>query len=458
MIKRNDSSALTGLVIAAGLVILPTAIALARQEQEPTQEETQKDKVTQVAPAMPEPAKAAPVTRATESTHPPRKGKFVGTHWTPYEPPSVESFPQGSKVHIIEKGDTLWDLAGKNLDDPFLWPQIWDVNQYITDSHWIYPGDPLLIPGKPTVIGEKGPEPAVEPLEPPAPDATVAPAAERPAAEALVPTPQPALTPQVPMGPVLAPLVGESDIYCSNFIVDSFPRPELEIREREDGSRTILSTGDIVFLNRGMDSKIAPGDEFTIVVNEGMVPHPIFAEDVGESVRMLGRVRVIALQESSATAEIIESCDGIEVGMSLVPFEEIPLPLTTPASLRRYGVQMQTENAGYIVDVTPRKFNIGDGDIVNIDMGSDNGLRPGDLLVVFREWAGTVKYDSPESYIAGVQARAERERAKNSFQPGKYAQSILGQIVVLRTEKHTAMAKVVTSVRELGLGDRVAVR
>ena len=44
------------------------------------------------------------------------------------------------------------------------------------------------------------------------------------------------------------------------------------------------------------------------------------------------------------------------------------------------------------------------------------------------------------------------------MQPGDYAQSILGQIVVLRTEKHTAMAKVVLTVRELSLGDRVTAR
>jgi len=195
-----------------------------------------------------------------------------------------------------------------------------------------------------------------------------------------------------------------------------------------------------------------------VLLDEGVVPHPIFAENVGESVRMVGRVRVIALQENSATAEIVQACDGIQVGMPLVPFEEIPVPLTTPAQFRRYGVEMQTENAGYIVDTSPDKANIGDGDIVNIDMGSDNGLRPGDVLTIFREWGGTVKFDSPESYIEGAQARAERRRSSGSMKPGDFAQSILGQMVVLRTEKHTATAKVILSAKEVSLGDRVATR
>ncbi|HZI93423.1 MAG TPA: LysM peptidoglycan-binding domain-containing protein [Patescibacteria group bacterium] len=449
MTKRNHSSALTGLVLAAMILVAPASLARARQEQTPEQERAaqQQEKSAEQSSAD---ARADARARATapSSTHPPRTGRFVGTHWTPYEPPSVESFPQGSKVHIIEKGDTLWDLAGKYLQDPYLWPQIWDVNQYITDSHWIYPGDPLLIPGRPTVIGEKGPEPAIEMLEPPAGESTGGQAA----------TTEPSPTPVMTGAPVLSPAAGESDIYCSNFIVDSFTKPDLTIREREEGTRTLLSTGDIVFLNHGMDSNITTGDEFTVVVDEGMIPHPVFSEDVGQGVRMVGRVRVIALQETTATAEIVQACQGIEVGMPLIPYEEIPVPLAMPASFRRYGADVQTDNAGYIVTVTPTRFNIGEGDIINIDMGSDNGLRPGDVLTVFREWGGPVKFDSSESFIAGTQVRAARGRVDGKIRPGDLPQVMLGQIVVLRTEKHTSMAKVVMSVRELGLGDRVAAR
>src|SRR5262249_21333417 len=160
------------------------------------------------------------------------------------------------------------------MQNPFLWPQIWEANQYITDSHWIYPGDPLLMPGKPTVIGANGPEPATETMPPASaePSAPTVPAAAVVPATATTKDETSAPAPMVPTGPVLAPWAGESDIYCSNYIVDSFPRPELEIREREDGSRTILGPGDIVFLNRGMDSKMTPGDEFTVVIDEGRVP------------------------------------------------------------------------------------------------------------------------------------------------------------------------------------------
>ena len=75
--------------------------------------------------------------------NPPTNLKMVGDHWTAWDPPM--SFPEGAEVYIIQKGDTLWDLANQYYGDPYLWPQIWERNQYILDAHWIYPGDPLVM-------------------------------------------------------------------------------------------------------------------------------------------------------------------------------------------------------------------------------------------------------------------------------------------------------------------------
>ncbi|HEX9427905.1 MAG TPA: hypothetical protein VGA64_08960, partial [Candidatus Polarisedimenticolia bacterium] len=63
--------------------------------------------------------------------------KKVGDHWTPYDPPDPESFAPGATLHIIVPGDTLWDLADLAFGNPYLWPQIWNENRYILDSHWI---------------------------------------------------------------------------------------------------------------------------------------------------------------------------------------------------------------------------------------------------------------------------------------------------------------------------------
>lgn len=54
------------------------------------------------------------------------------------------------KIHIVKKGDTLWDLAGYYYDNPFIWRNIYNANlDKIDDPHWIYPGQEFIIPDIP---------------------------------------------------------------------------------------------------------------------------------------------------------------------------------------------------------------------------------------------------------------------------------------------------------------------
>ena len=52
------------------------------------------------------------------------------------------------KRHFVEKGDTLWDLAGKYYADPFKWGIIYNANvEAIENPDLIYPEEGFLIPG-----------------------------------------------------------------------------------------------------------------------------------------------------------------------------------------------------------------------------------------------------------------------------------------------------------------------
>ena len=294
-------------------------LALARQssQEEPKQAEEMKAEPAKLTPEQ----MTAATTHPTGPHHPPKSGKVVGDHWTPYTPPDPESFPKGSEVHTIQPGDTLWDLAAKFLNNAYLWPQIWDVNQYILDSHWIYPGDPLLLPGAPTVIAE-APRPAPAPAAPAVVEEET-PEAAPPAAPTTMPP------------PALVPVALDHDLYCSNYIASPFEAPALFIEEKEEGGKSILGTGDVVFLNLGEKDGIKAGRIYTVITPEHEVYHPQRREEsLGTSVKMIGRVRVLAVQPTSATAEIADSCDAIKVGDYLVPFEEIPVPLSSPVAFR----------------------------------------------------------------------------------------------------------------------------
>ena len=59
------------------------------------------------------------------------------------------------EVHDVSRGDTLWDITGKYLGNPFKWPSVWQKNPQVKDAHWIYPGDQIALDenGQPVVNG-----------------------------------------------------------------------------------------------------------------------------------------------------------------------------------------------------------------------------------------------------------------------------------------------------------------
>ncbi len=47
--------------------------------------------------------------------------------------------------YTVVKGDTLWDISALYLDNPWLWPKLWQANPAIHNPHLIYPGDKLIL-------------------------------------------------------------------------------------------------------------------------------------------------------------------------------------------------------------------------------------------------------------------------------------------------------------------------
>jgi len=346
------------------------------------------------------------------STRPPKNLKLVGDHWTPWDPPQP-----GPDSYIIQKGDTLWDLAGKWLGDPHLWPQVWDQNRYILDSHWIYPGDPLGIPAKPNVVPPEGPPPSAEGQ--PSEGSGEETAAVPPATETQEPAP-------APPTPTMMQLADEHDLYCSGW-VDPEHHPSTLVVAGAEHETMMQGEGDVIYLNQGRNQGVTPGAEYVVIRPDHVVVHPATHEHIGTYMQRMGHVRVMCTQENTATAMVVGSCEDVRIGDELLPWKEMPSPMLE----RIPGVDACSEPSGlaqgWVVDGgADDLMSVAAGHVVATDLGDAAGIRPGSLMTLYRD-------------------------------NGDLPRIVLGQAVVLSVDGPTSTVKVLHTTREVRRGDRAEV-
>lgn len=306
---------------------------------------------------------------------PPQPLNFVDGHWTPYDPPP--DFPEGSTVHRVVVGDTLWDLAATYLGDPYLWPQIWERNPYIKDSHWIYPGDPIAIDVAvqelPTEVEEVFPDETVtsEYVDPGGFD-------EAPIDEG-----------------VPSPLGSPADVYCfADLVEDDSIYPFTIASAERINFQDSFSEGDIVYIDGGIEQGVAAGDRFFVLnrirplkrlVTDPKLGKVFTNETLGIVYSKIGQLKVLCAQENTAIAEITYACDPIDVGNVLQPFRPIPVPLVIEPD---WSTRCDVPNGNPIGRITYTRddqLEIGQGWLVFIDLGAADGVYPGHFATIFRD-------------------------------------------------------------------------
>ncbi len=378
---------------------------------------------------------------AAAADQPPRTLHKVGDHWTAWDPPT--DLPAGEQTYTIVAGDTLWAIAGKYLKNSYLWPQLWERNQYIKDAHWIYPGDPLLL--GPTEVA-----PVEQLTEQDLGGAAATPGGAA-GANGETAAGQSGLRVDTTVAP-LQPLGSEDDIYCSGYIGDIDEQFGYHLIGSEYdglsptlagtgtarhpvhgiyGNDTVkynLSVGDIVYVDGGMAAGLSPGVLYSIVGPRDVVRNPATHDVVGRVYEYQGRLRLLTVQDGFAIAEIVQACGSILAGAGLKPFVPEPVPLGRRTGMRPANTPVSADalaDAPVILRAKDDIVSIGEDHVVFVSLGAESGAAPGDVYTIYR------------SSIAG------------------HPPIVLGELALLSVHPRGSVARVIASRYPIYIGDRL---
>jgi len=368
----------------------------------------------------------------------------VADHWSPYDYP--KTMPEGVKVHIIQKGDTLWDLSQQYFGNPRLWPSLHQANSYIQNPNLIYPGDPLrldvgIVVDEQTISGDlNGEEMAASDEFGELEDFGDA-EGEDGNGELVNDRSETTSFLDGASEFVILPAGDRSDMECSTYLYPagsaSSDLPfDLRIAGSEHEDIELLGTGTVVYLNQGENKGIFPGSMYSIrrAVRPVYLPKEIGkGAFMGIAIDQVGKLRILAVQAQSSTAIIDEACTEVLISDFLVPYEQEPIPLITELPADDRWAEFDKSGSGVILYSEDEVLAFGKGHLVNINLGINDNVAPGDLFLIYRE--------NPQSDLrSGVQL------------PSIY----LGHAVALRTEDRTAVLKIIEGFKEIKVGDLVA--
>ncbi|MBK1872496.1 MULTISPECIES: LysM peptidoglycan-binding domain-containing protein [Marinobacter] len=321
------------------------------------------------------------------------------TSWAHAAPELRSDHPER---YTVVKGDTLWDISGRFLSNPWYWPEIWHVNPQVANPHLIYPGDRLAlvyIDGKPRVTKVTSNNGVVK------------------------------LSPQVRSERIDTPIPAIPLDAISSFLTDTrVVTPEQidaapYILEGKD-ARIVLGAGDRVYA-RGKK----PADKVGVFRRSQEFVDPDTGEFLGLEARSIARGDISAENGEVLTLDLTRSSEEVRIGDRLLVNEDRRLTTSFVPSSPAQEIE------GKMMSVDGGVTQIGQYNVVTINRGAREGLEAGNVMAILK--SGNLARDP----VTNETIELPSERA--------------GLLMVFQVYEKMSYGLILQATRPLSVGDKV---
>jgi len=290
-------------------------------------------------------------------------------------------------------------------------------------------------------------------------------------------------------------IADRSHLYCAGYIrLQKLPHMPEIVGAVEEQEQRRYADGDVVYINEGSQQGIREGQIFQIIRPRGDVKgvHKKKVGFLGTYIQEVGQLQVFKVRENTSAAQITFTCDTALLGDLLAPVPDRESPVQRPDANLDVFADPSGKQTGVLMMAKDSREMVTRNDIVYIDLGSEDQVKPGDYLTVYRplgtgnitrinqEEMGRNRatgFQSDRFRGGGIGNQANRAKDETAFvnAEGRYRyrpitsreikrhrppmpRKIVGEIVVIDVQLRTATAIITRVAAEVHTGDLVEIQ
>lgn len=321
------------------------------------------------------------------------------------------------EYHVVQPGDTLWDISGYYMNDPYGWPKLWSWNEHVTNAHWIFPGDRIRLH---------------DPLR-----------RRRERAED---------EPSLRFSKTRLPEKAERESYMLNqfaFVEAQELEGAMEIIGGGDAN-VMMATLDTAYMSYDSGNPPIPGERLVVYAPQEEVRDVESRKVLGHVVQIMGEVEIESIAREAAEGTIMNALNPIERGYRVGPLRRVFRRIeTVEAETSATGQVIATISSTGPIPIKSRRprrsrdpeLLAGEEQFVVLNLGAGQGLRPGHVLEVVRKG----------------DAYTKKRVFKIPYEDG-WPRRVIGAVLIVEAQENSSLAAIVYSRQEIERGDHVELR